>query len=104
MAKRFYITLGATTSAGGSVTAATSLLALDGIHAALEGDPVACPACDSTGRIAPDGARLSVREHGRLYALEDDLCLCGCDPAPRLVAIQRLAAQDSGAPSAPTLP
>ena len=94
MAKRFYITLGASTTADGTVTSASSLLVLDGIASSLEGDEIACPACNTTGRIAPDGPRLPVREHGKVPALDGDLCLCGCTPAPRLVAIQRLLAQD----------
>ena len=95
MAKRYYITLGASTTAGGTVTSASSLLALDGVKVVLEGDQVTCPACGSTGLIALDGARLSTRQDGRDYALEGDLCLCRCDPPPRLIANQQLCGQST---------
>lgn len=93
MAKRYYITLGASTTAGGTVISASSLLALDGVKVALEGDQVSCPACGSTGIIGLDGPRLSTRHDGRQYALDGDLCLCRCDPPPRLVAVQQLCGQ-----------
>ena len=85
---RRYIVLGAATDAGGKVVSASSLMLLDGVPRALEGDLVSCPACGTEGRIACDGARLAVSENGRRPALEDDLCLCGCSPAPRLLASQ----------------
>lgn len=93
MPQRFYITLGATTSAGGTVVSASSLMALDGVRVALEGDEIACPACDGVGIIGADGPRLPVRDAGRLHALSGDLCLCGCEPPPRLVAAQERSGQ-----------
>jgi len=91
MAIRHYITLGASTTAGGTVTSASSLLALNGVKVALEGDQVTCPACDSIGAIALDGPRVAARDNGKPYALSDDLCVCQCDPPPRLVAAQQLS-------------
>jgi len=91
MATRYYITLGATTTAGGTVTSASSLLAINGVKVALEGDQVTCPACDSTGAIALDGPHVAARDNGRHYALSDDLCRCRCNPPPRLVAAQQLS-------------
>jgi len=93
MATRHYITLGASTSAGGAVTSASSLLALNGLKVALEGDQVSCPACGMAGTIGLDGPRMQARDNGRHYALSDDLCLCECEPAPRLVAAQTLSSQ-----------
>ncbi|MET0208956.1 MAG: PAAR domain-containing protein [Burkholderiaceae bacterium] len=93
MATRYYITLGASTTAGGPVTSASSLLALDGVKVALEGDQVSCPVCGTTGIIGLDGPRLPARRDGRQYALDGDLCLCRCDPPPRLVAVQHLCGQ-----------
>lgn len=93
MATRYYITLGASTTAGGTVTSASSLLALDGVKVALEGDQVSCPVCGTTGIIGLDGPRLPARHDGRQYALDGDLCLCRCNPPPRLVAIQHLCGQ-----------
>lgn len=88
MRKRCYITLGAATDAGGKVVTASSDVVLDGARRALEGDLVDCPACRTQGRIACDGPRLAVSEDGRRPALEDDVCLCGCSPRPRLLANQ----------------
>jgi uncharacterized Zn-binding protein involved in type VI secretion len=89
MHKRCYITLGAGTDAGGKVVTATSCMSLDGVRRALEGDLVDCPACHTQGRIACAGNRIAASEDGRRPALEDDLCLCTCEPPPRLVANQQ---------------
>ena len=88
MRKRCYITLGAGTDAGGKVVSASSSVSLDGVARALEGDLVDCPNCQTRGQIVCDGPRLAASENGRRPALEDDLCLCHCEPKPRLVASQ----------------
>jgi uncharacterized Zn-binding protein involved in type VI secretion len=88
MLRRFNITVGATTTAGGVVTASSSNFKTNGLLLALEGDPIDCPACHSKGRIKCDGPRLISRFNGKNYALHDDLCICHCDPPPRLVASQ----------------
>lgn len=93
MKKRYQITLGATTTAGGTVTSASSMMSIDGARIALEGDTVSCTACDSEGIIEPDGPRLGTRFNGRQVALSDDLCICRCVPPPRLVHIQTRQAQ-----------
>jgi len=89
MLKRYLILLGAQTTAGGTVKTATSFLSHQGSPYALEGDLVDCPACGQEGRIACVTPRLDARCDGRQYALEHDLCLCGCSPPPRLVANQQ---------------
>jgi len=106
--KRYHITLGATTTAGGTVTTASSLSTIDGKPMALEGDKVSCPVCYSEGVIVCGGPRLPERWNGREFALEADFCVCKCVPAPALVANQTLkcqhlpAAPDSSrAPGAP---
>jgi uncharacterized Zn-binding protein involved in type VI secretion len=91
--KRYHITLGATTTAGGTVIGASSLSAIDGARIALEGDKVSCPQCHSDGVIVCAGPRLPDNCEGRRYALHDDLCVCKCVPAPRLVATQTLRCQ-----------
>ncbi|MCD2515813.1 PAAR domain-containing protein [Massilia sp. G4R7] len=93
MIKRYYITLGADTTAGGKVVSSSHFDTIDGVGIALEGDRVACPNCRSEGVIALDGPRLSERCDGREVALGDDLCLCKCSPPPRLVASQSIACQ-----------
>ncbi|UGQ47626.1 PAAR domain-containing protein [Massilia endophytica] len=91
--RRYHITLGAKTTAGGVVTSATSLCSINGVLMAVEGDTVNCPACKSVGRIMCDGPRLSERWNGKQAALSDDLCICGCHPPPRLLAIQTQKSQ-----------
>ena len=89
MLKRYLILLGAQTTAGGTVKTATSFMAHEGRPFALEGDAIDCPACGRQGTIGCVAPRLDVRYNGRQYALEHDLCLCGCSPPPRLVANQQ---------------
>ncbi|BDT57942.1 hypothetical protein MasN3_14360 [Massilia varians] len=88
MLKRYNITLGATTTAGGKVISACTDNTINGVGAAREGDEVQCPKCNSVGIIEIDGPRLSETDNGRELALSDDLCICKCTPPPRLVAIQ----------------
>lgn len=93
MLDRYFITLGAPTTAGGKVTSATSFDTIDDVPIALEGDTCWCPACHSEGVIRPDGPRLSDTFEGRELALANDLCICQCSPPPRLVAAQTLMYQ-----------
>ncbi|MFC3458597.1 PAAR domain-containing protein [Massilia haematophila] len=86
--RRYHITLGAKTTVGGVVTTATSFCSINGVRMALEGDTVACPACHADGKILCDGPRLSDKWNGRQAALENDLCVCRCNPPPRLIAVQ----------------
>lgn len=88
MLDRYFITLGATTTAGGKVTSANGFDTIDGVPIALEGDSCWCPACLSEGLIRADGPRLSDTLDGRELALADDLCICKCSPPPRLIATQ----------------
>ncbi|TFW29887.1 PAAR domain-containing protein [Massilia horti] len=91
--KRYTITEGATTTAGGKVIGASSHGSINGARIALENDPVHCPACNSIGHIVCVGARLSERFNGIQVALENDLCICQCYPHPRLVPSQTLRCQ-----------
>jgi uncharacterized Zn-binding protein involved in type VI secretion len=91
--KRYHITLGAKTTVGGTVITASSLASINGALMALEGDTVSCPACRSQGVIVCAGPRLPDNWNGKQYALQDDLCVCKCVPAPRLVATQALKCQ-----------
>jgi len=101
--KRHTITEGATTTAGGKVTGASSHGSINGARIALENDPVYCPACKSTGHIICAGARLNERWNGVQVALENDLCVCKCYPHPRLVPSQtvryQVVSDDAGSPN-----
>ncbi|MGU0876850.1 PAAR domain-containing protein [Pseudomonas aeruginosa] len=56
--KRYHITLGARTTAGGTVTSAWEHASIEGRPMAREGDSVFCPACGSVGVIVCVGLRL----------------------------------------------
>lgn len=92
------------TTAGGTVHASrTTHLSVKGKRMAVEGDPVYCPACGQTGEIVCTGPRRGNTTNGKLHALNDDLCQCGCSPAPRLVNsetmwVERHEVPHSGAP------
>lgn len=86
--KRYHITLGASTTAGGKVISASSRSTIDGVSIALEGDLIACKVCKSTGHILCIGPRIPEIWNGKQVALEDDLCICACTPAPRLKPAQ----------------
>jgi uncharacterized Zn-binding protein involved in type VI secretion len=100
--RRYHITLGASTTAGGKVTSASSHGSINGARIALEGDTVACPACKTTGKIACVAPRIPESWNGKQVALEDDFCICGCAPPPKLKPSQRLKCQviDDVAPAA----
>lgn len=93
MLRRYHITLGAGTTAGGVVKTATAPCSVQGVKLALEGDKVSCPVCGAEGTIGCDGPRLPETWNGKQAALHDDLCLCNCSPPPRLVAIQQHKSQ-----------
>lgn len=93
MLKRYLITLGAPTTAGGKVTSAHHFRKINGAPVAVEGDKVWCGQCNSEGIVVPDGPRLTERVNGKQVALQDDLCMCHCNPPPRLVANQNSVCQ-----------
>jgi uncharacterized Zn-binding protein involved in type VI secretion len=97
--KRHLITLGASTTANGVVTSASSAISIDGARVALEGDEVSCHACGGTGTIRCTGPRTPERFDGKLLALENDECVCSCPAPPKLLPSQRLRYQmvDEGA-------
>jgi uncharacterized Zn-binding protein involved in type VI secretion len=97
--RRYFVTLGALTSAGGRVISASSEGQIEGVAIALEGDLVACPVCNTTGKIRCVGPRIPETWNGRNVALENDLCICRCESPPRLLTSQVLRSQvikDSG--------
>lgn len=91
--KRYYIRDGATTTAGGTVRASARLFKLDGVALALEGDAVDCSACGTRGIIKCAAPRIPHRFQGKEFALSDDLCVCGCQPSPKLVSDQQFKFQ-----------
>jgi uncharacterized Zn-binding protein involved in type VI secretion len=91
--RRYHIRAGATTTAGGVVRASSDWKKLNGVPLAREGDAVDCPACGAQGVIKCVMPRQSDRFQGKEYALSDDLCICGCNPPPKLIADQNFKYQ-----------
>lgn len=96
--KRYHITEGAKTTAGGKVLCASSPMFIDGIKGALEGDPLYCPACKSQGKIVCVGPRIPETWNGKPVALSDDLCVCACPTPPKLLPSQTRKFQVTGVP------
>jgi hypothetical protein len=89
MVRRYDIAKGDKTTADGTVTGGDPLDTLGDREQAYEDDDVWCPACQSLGRIVCDGPRISMKgPDGREGALNDDLCVCQCEPSPRLIPSQ----------------
>ena len=91
--RRYTITLGAPTTAGGKVMSASSEGRIDGVPIALEGDLVSCPVCQTAGKILCVGPRIPETWNGKNVALENDLCICRCASAPKLLPSQMLRSQ-----------
>lgn len=91
--RRYTITLGAPTTSGGKVISASSGGQIDGAPIALEGDLVTCPVCKTAGKILCVGPRIPETWGGKNVALENDLCICRCVTAPRLMPRQTLRCQ-----------
>lgn len=87
---RYYILEGDTTTVGGRIQKTSNPLSFKvyGKEKSYLGDDVWCPACQSLGKIIPSGARLNIQINGFQPALNDDLCLCKCNPPPKLIHSQ----------------
>ena len=78
------------TTANGVVLDGLDDMGFDDRKLSYLGARVQCPTCNTIGTIAPSGERPGDHDlSGKQYALEDDVCRCVCDPAPRLIASQR---------------
>jgi uncharacterized Zn-binding protein involved in type VI secretion len=86
--RRYFIRAGATTTADGVVHASSDFCLISGSSLARDGDPVDCPGCGTQGFIRCIEPRLSDTFEGKEYALSDDLCICNCNPPPKLIADQ----------------
>jgi len=89
MVRRYDILKGDKTTSGGVVLGGDSNDRVGDREQAYEHDEVECPSCEERGRIVCDGPRISMRgPDGRESALSNDLCVCKCSPAPRLLPSQ----------------
>lgn len=102
MTQRAWIRKGDRTTANGVVTSGLETFTLLDQPIAFEGDSIACPACNSTGLIRCVGTRVpTTAPHGREMALEGDLCICLCNPPPRLIASQNHSSTEGHTDFAP---
>jgi uncharacterized Zn-binding protein involved in type VI secretion len=84
--KRNLIVVGDKTTADGVVQNGMSAGFNNGTPLAYHGSRVYCPACKSEGYVAAWGPSWPMSFDGKQVALENDLCICQCNPPPRLVA------------------
>lgn len=86
--KRNNLKVGDRSSAGGTVADAIPGCRHHGTELTFIGARVICPACRTTGRIAPKGPRWPGTMMGKEPALEGDICICKCSPPPVMLASQ----------------
>lgn len=89
--KRHFIVLGDTTTAGGTVKQGEDKSPLQGKPLSYHGAEVYCSACKSVGHISGVAPFRPMKLFGKQIALENDLCMCQCNPPPKLVASQQVA-------------
>lgn len=89
--RRYFIVVGDKTTSGGTVLESDQTVTIHGRAQSYHGARIYCPACKSEGRIAGVGPTRPHTMHGKQAALENDLCICKCEPPPRLIASQRNA-------------
>jgi PAAR motif len=93
--RRYDILKGDKTTSDGTVEGGDTTDKVGDREQAYETDPVWCPVCQTMGRIGCTGPRLSMKgSDGREGALSDDLCICQCDPSPRLIPSQYTSYMD----------
>lgn len=89
MVRRYDILKGDRTTADGTVMGLDSRDTIGHAQQAYERDEVWCPTCQSMGVIVCGGPRFpATGPDGRESALSDDLCVCKCEPSPRLLPSQ----------------
>lgn len=89
MGMRNHCVLGDVTTANGTIVEGHPTQTINGMSVALEGGHIDCPSCKSTGVIKLAGTRIPHYSDGAgspQWAAEGDLCICKCNPPPRLIA------------------
>lgn len=91
--RRYFIKRGDKTTSAGVVTEGVGTVTHHGTELSFLGAQVYCHTCKSVGHIAPQGPRRPFRMKDKEAALDNDLCMCKCDPPPRLIASQNSMSQ-----------
>ncbi len=89
--RRYFIVMGDKTTAGGVVIQGEESCLNHGRPLAYHGAQVYCHACKTTGYICNVPPYRPMRLMGKQVAMENDICICKCDPPPRLLASQNNA-------------
>ncbi|PLZ03863.1 PAAR domain-containing protein [Burkholderia sp. WAC0059] len=89
--KRYFILLGDRTTAGGVVIQGDESWRNHGKPLAYHGARISCPACKTVGYICNVPPYRPMTLKGKQIALENDICICKCNPPPRLIASQNNA-------------
>ena len=83
--------LGDKTTAGGVVIQGDESWRNHGKPLAYHGAQIYCHACKTTGYICNVPPYPPMTAMGKQVALENDICICKCNPPPRLIASQNNA-------------
>jgi uncharacterized Zn-binding protein involved in type VI secretion len=86
--RRYFIKKGDKTTSGATVIEGDERTTHHGVALSFIGAALYFPACESTGRIIPDGPRRPCSFVGKDAALSNDLGMCKCHPTPRLIPSQ----------------
>lgn len=86
--RRYFIVAGDKTTSDGMVLEGEERAKNHGKPLSYHGARVYCPACKSEGLIVGNGPSRPMRLHGKQVALDNDLCICKCNPPPRLIHSQ----------------
>ena len=84
--RRYMIVQGDKTTRNGVVLEGDMTTLNSGKPLAYRGASVQCPKCKSIGHIEGVGPSWPMPFMSKQVALENDLCICKCNPAPRLIA------------------
>lgn len=83
--------VGDKTTAGGEVLDGSPTCTWHNKIRAFNGSSIKCPACRSIGKLKVNTPRQDTSPEGETFALNGDLCICKCSPAPTLLASQSIA-------------
>lgn len=92
--RRYLIMLGDKTTADGVVLEGEPVSTARGQPFAYQEAKANCHACKSEGYIRNVGPNRPMVLMGKQVALENDLCICKCNPPPKLIASQSNAFMD----------
>lgn len=89
--RRYLIRMGDKTAAGGVVIQADERMKHHGVAVSYHGAKIYCHACKSVGHIRNVLPYRPMSIMGKQVALDNDICICKCNPLPRLITSQNTA-------------